>query len=142
MTTKGKLPTVELDTSEIAGKISIDHRDLSKQIIVALAWASERHGVSQPRVLPANGLLRHHGTMLDGIFILGREEKSGEMEPVILLSRRPRKPILWVLFHELWHYREYLRTMTIPNFISLDSPEEKEADRIATLDYRAYNTRK
>jgi hypothetical protein len=140
MTSKGKLPIIELTTADETGNISIDHGELSKQIIEALAWLCERYRVPQPKVLPVNGMLRARGILLDGFFMLGREKESGKMEAVILLSRKPRQPVLWVLFHEFWHYREYLRTMTMPNFISLNSPEEKDADRIATLDFRAYNT--
>src|SRR5947208_10811518 len=120
MTSRRNLPIVELTAADGTGKISIDHRNLSNQVIEALAWVSERYGVSQPKVLPAKGMLSAGGILLDGIFILGREE-NGKMEAVILLSRKPRKPILWVLFHEFWHYREYLLTLTMPNFISLNS---------------------
>src|SRR2546425_5122183 len=124
------------------GSISIEHRNLSKQLIEGLVWISKKYRVAQPKVLAADGMLSAYGILLDGIiFILAKEKVEGKREPVILLSRKPRKPIVWVLFHEFYHYRDYLRTGIMPNFIALNTLIEKEADRIATLGFRAYNTR-
>src|SRR5260370_21018460 len=118
----------------------IDERSLSKQVAEALEWISAKHNVPKPRVSAVNAMLSVNGTIMDGVFIVGATEKAQEGEPIILLSRRPRNQIIWVLFHEFYHYRHYLKTGILPNFIALNSPEEKDADRFATIDFRAYKS--
>lgn len=132
---------IDLDQKDESGRVHIDHGECSKQILEALDWVSNEHQVPKPKVLPVNGRLRGNGILLDGFFMLGKPSDT-ETEPVILLSKKPAKPVIWVLFHEFAHYREFLKTGTVPPFISLNSPAEVEADRQAQLDFRAYNTQK
>src|SRR5712692_5270487 len=132
---------IELAPLDGSRDISFETKNLSDQIKEALAWISDHYHVPQPKTQVADGQLSARGIWLDRIFILAAAEKGGQKEPVILLSRKPRSQIVFVLFHEFWHYREYLRTGILPNFIALNFPDEAKADRSARLDLRAYSMR-
>jgi len=136
-----KFPILELANQEAKPRVMIDERSLSKQVAEALGWISVRYDVPTPRVSAVNAMLSVNGTIMDGVFIVGATEKAKEGEPIILLSRRPGKQVVWVLFHEFYHYRHYLKTGVLPNFIAINSLEEREADRFATIDFRAYNSK-
>jgi hypothetical protein len=109
-------------------------------MVEALGWISSRYDLPKPRVSAVKAMLSVNGTIMDGVFMVGATEQAKEGEPIILLSSRPGKQIIWVLFHEFYHYTHYLKTLILPNFIALNSPEEKDADRFATIDFRAYNS--